>query len=181
MPIGAISTLPNVVTSVIRTKPKTVLDLGIGHGINGAAVRNWIDVGVLPYQTHLEGVEGFNYRSPLWGCYNVVHECTIEKFFESDTRKWDCIIMTDVIEHFGKLEGIGVIQQCKDRLNERGTLVIVTPGVFIEQGAYLGNELEVHKSLWTADDFMKLGFTIQKDGSLDEYGYMMIAAEYFNA
>lgn len=181
MPIGAISTLPNIVTSVLRTSPKTVLDLGIGHGINGAAVRNWLDVGVQPYHTYVEGVEGFNYRSPLWGCYNVVHECTIEKFFETDVRKWDCILMTDVIEHFKKEEGLRIIAECKDRLNHRGSLVVVTPAKWIEQGAYLGNELETHKSLWSAEDFEKLGFVVLKDGKPDEFGYMMIAAEYFNA
>ena len=163
---------------ILLNSPKTVLDLGIGHGINGAGVRNWLDVGIKPYTTHLEGVEGFNYRSPLWDCYNVVHECTIQKFFETDTRTWDMILMTDVIEHFEKLEGLAILQQCIDRLSRRGHLVIATPGVWIEQGDAYGNELERHRSLWTAEDFRKLGFYIVKDGSVDDMGYMMIVAEY---
>jgi predicted SAM-dependent methyltransferase len=88
--------------------------------------------------------------------------------------------MTDVIEHFEKLEGLRVLQQCKERLNPNGLLMIVTPGVWIEQGAYMGNELETHRSLWTADDFRNMGFVVLKDGSLDDMGYMMIVAEYLH-
>lgn len=164
---------------ILLNSPKKVLDLGIGHGINGAGVRNWLDVGVKPYTTHIEGVEGFNYRSPLWDCYNVVHECTIQKFFETDTRQWDMILMTDVIEHFDKLEGIKILQQCKERLTRKGHLVIVTPAVWIEQGDAYGNELERHRSLWTPADFQGLGFGIVKDGRIDDMGYMMIVAEFY--
>jgi predicted TPR repeat methyltransferase len=178
MPIGSFSTFRDVVRLVLMNNPKSVLDLGIGHGINGAGIRNWLDVGVKPYQTHLEGVEGFNYRSPLWDCYNVVHECAIQKFFDTDNRKWDCILITDVIEHFEKEEGESIITRCKERLNPNGLLVIVTPGVWIEQGAAYGNELETHKSLWSSLDFQAHGFKIVKDGSVDDMGYMMIVAEF---
>ena len=178
MPIGAFSTIPYLIRIMLMNKHESVLDLGIGHGINGAIVRNWIDNGVRPYKTHLEGVEGFNYRSPLWECYNVVHECTIEKFFETDDRKWDCIVMTDVLEHFTKEEGVFVITKCKERLNKGGVFIVVTPGVFIEQGAYMGNELEVHKSLWSTLDFQAHGFSVVMDGSLDNLGYKMILVEY---
>jgi hypothetical protein len=54
--------------------------------------------------------------------------------------------------------------------------VVVTPGVWIEQGAAYGNELETHRSLWSPLDFP--GFQIVKDGSLDDMGYMMIVMEY---
>jgi predicted TPR repeat methyltransferase len=180
MPIGAFSTFRDVIRLVLLNPPKTVLDLGIGHGINGAGIRNWLDRGVKPYETHIEGVEGFNYRSALWDCYNVVHECTIQKFFETDSRKWDCILITDVIEHFDKLEGLFVLEQCKSRLNKNGLLVVVTPGLWIEQDAAYGNELERHRSMWAAWDFTMHGFGIVKDGSLDDMGYMMIVAEYIN-
>ena len=180
MPIGSFSTFRDVIRLVLLNNPKSVLDLGIGHGINGAGIRNWLDRGVKPYETQLEGVEGFNYRSPLWDCYNVVHECTIEQFFDTDKRKWDCILMTDVIEHFHKLDGVFIITKCKERLNKNGLLVIVTPGLWIEQDAAYGNELERHRSLWGPLDFQAHGFQIVKDGSLDDMGYAMIVAEYVN-
>ena len=132
------------------------------------------------YNTQLEGVEGYNYRSPLWDCYDKVHECTIQEFFEKDSRKWDCILLTDVIEHFTKQEGEFVITKCKERLRPKGLFVVVTPAVWIEQGAAYGNELEVHKSLWSSLDFQAHGFHIVKDGKADDMGYMMIVAEYVN-
>jgi predicted TPR repeat methyltransferase len=177
MPIGSFSTFRDVIRMVLMNNPKRVLDLGIGHGINGAGIRNWLDVGVQPYKTHIEGVEGWKpYRSPLWDCYNVVHECTIQEFFDSDSRAWDMILITDVIEHFTLEEGKLILEQCKARLVRGGKLIVVTPGVWIEQGCYMGNELETHKSLWKPADFE--GYYIVKDGSLDDMGYKMIVAEY---
>lgn len=177
MPIGSFSTFRDVIRLVLMHSPTSVLDLGIGHGINGAGVRNWLDLGV-EYKTKLEGVEGFNYRSPLWDCYDKVHECTIQKFFESDNRKWDCILITDVIEHFDKTEARFILANCKNRLNDGGLLVVVTPAVWIEQGAAYGNELETHRSLWCDEDFRNQGMGIVKDGTVDDMGYMMIVAEY---
>jgi predicted TPR repeat methyltransferase len=178
MPIGSFSTFRDVIRLVLLNPPKTVLDLGIGHGINGAGIRNWLDCGVRPYKTHIEGVEGFNYRSPLWDCYNVVHECTIQKFFETDQRTWNTILITDVIEHFEFAEGQQILEQCKARLEKRGHLIVVTPSIWIEQGDAYGNELERHRSLWTAKDFTDAGFFCVKDGRTDDMGYKMIVAEY---
>jgi phospholipid N-methyltransferase len=179
MPIGSFSTFRDVMRIILMDSPKTVLDLGIGHGINGAGIRNWLDAGVQPYKTRIEGVEGHKpYRSPLWDCYDQVHELTIQTFFAADSRAWDMILITDVIEHFTKETGLLILEQCKDRLVLGGKLIVVTPGVWIEQGAAYGNELETHRSLWTAENFSSNGFFIAKDGSLDDMGYMMIVAEY---
>jgi len=179
MPIGALSTIVPVTRSVLLTQAKSVLDLGIGFGINGAAVRNWKDAGVEPFETRLVGVEGFpQYRTAVWDLYDEIHEMTIQQYLKTKTEKFDAILMTDVIEHFDKEEALLVISRMKDLLNRRGVIVIVTPAIWINQGAYRGNELETHKSLWTPDDFRALGFAIIQDGSLDPYGYRMIVAEY---
>jgi predicted TPR repeat methyltransferase len=181
MPIGSFSTYRDVVQLLCLNRPKSVLDLGIGHGINGAGVRNWLDVG-WKYETRVVGVEGFkDYKSPLWDCYNKVHECTIQKFFETNTEKFDCVLMTDVLEHFEKTEARFVISKAKACLNPGGVFVIVTPGVWIEQDAAYGNELEIHRSLWCDEDLRNQGFRVIKDGSEDDMGYRMIVAEYHKA
>jgi len=177
MPIGSFSTFRDVIRLVLMNSPRTVLDLGIGHGINGAGVRNWLDCGVKPYRTRLEGVEGFEqYRSPLWDCYDLVHVTTIQEFMASDRGRWDMILITDVIEHFDKVDGLDLIEQCKEHLAPGGHLIIVTPAVWIEQGDAYGNELERHRSLWTRQDFP--GFGIVKDGGMDDMGYRMLVTEY---
>ena len=65
----------DIMRHVLMNNPKSILDLGIGHGINGAGIRNWLNVGVKSNykDTTVIGVEGFkDYESPLWGCYDIV-------------------------------------------------------------------------------------------------------------
>ena len=90
--------------------------------------------------------------------------------------KFDMILMTDVIEHFDKDKGIEVLEMCKVICNK--AVMISTPAVFFEQGAYAGNEHEKHLSAWTINDFTKLGFGIVKDGRPDGFGHQMIVADY---
>jgi hypothetical protein len=176
MPIGSWSAFTRVVQGLCATNPTSVLDLGIGYGMNGAAVRNWLDLGV-HNNIKLEGVEAWaKYKSPLWGCYDKVHNITIEKFFETDSRKFDLIIMTDVIEHFPKDEGIRLLRLMKERCNK--AVMVSTPGVWIEQGEYMGNKYEEHKSMWDAYDFVREGYGLIMDGKLDQFGHMMILADY---
>lgn len=152
-----------------------MLDLGIGMGFYGAAIRQWLDFGISIRRTYLAGVEGFpEYRNPCWDLYDAVFEMTIEEFLAWDTYVWDAILIMDVIEHFEKQQGIQVIKQAKERIAKDGKLYVGTPAVFIEQGAEYGNELETHRSLWSKDDFVSLGFDLLVDGTLNEWGHQML-------
>lgn len=182
MPIGSYSSFRDIMRQVLMHNPKTVLDLGIGHGINGAGIRNWLNVGIKSNykQTTLIGVEGFSeYRSPLWDCYDTILEVTIQYFLQNNTKQFDCVIMTDVLEHFDKDEGNTVIKKIVDDvLNPGGILLISTPAVWIEQGAAYNNELETHRSLWHFTDFIGMpGVEIIKDGREDDMGYMMLVVK----
>ena len=182
MPIGSYSSFRDVMRQVLMYSPKSILDLGIGHGINGAGIRNWLNVGIKDnYKaTKLIGVEGFaQYKSALWECYDEVHTCAIQYFLSSDSRAFDCVLMTDVLEHFDKDEGYAVIAKIVDKvLASGGILIISTPAVWIEQGAAYGNEFERHKSLWNYSDFTNmLGVEIIKDGREDDMGYMMLVVK----
>lgn len=182
MPIGSYSSFRDIIRQVLMHNPKTVLDLGIGHGINGAGIRNWLNVGMVDNykNTKIIGVEGYpHYRSALWKCYDWVHNCTIQRYLEVDASKFDCVIMTDVLEHFDKDEGNAVISKIvSDVLNPSGMLLISTPAVWIEQGAAYGNELEIHRSLWHFTDFIGMpGVEIIKDGREDDMGYKMLVVK----
>ena len=176
MPIGSFSAFGKVIQGVLASTPKSVLDLGIGFGMNGAGVRNWLDLGIEPFKTKLVGVEVFeNYGNATWDLYDKVHLMDIRDYLK-DCEAFDTIIMTDVIEHFTKEEGIEVLEMMKAKC--KVSCIVSTPGVWIEQGAYQGNEHETHRSLWTVEDFKGLGFGIVMDGSLDQFGHMMIVADY---
>ena len=182
MPIGSYSSFRDIMRNVLMHNPRSVLDLGVGHGINGAGIRNWLNVGIKENykQTTLIGVEGFRqYHSPLWDCYDLVEITTIQDYLDNSNAQYDCILMTDVLEHFDKDEGNAIISKIvNNKLTPDGILLISTPAVWIEQGAAYGNELETHRSLWHFTDFIGMqGVEIIKDGREDDMGYKMLVVK----
>lgn len=176
MPVGSFSALPYIIKGILATNPKSILDMGIGYGMNGACVRNWLEVGNEEYQVILEGIEGFKeYKNPMWDLYDKVHLMDILKFIKKDVN-FDLIILTDVIEHFDKETGVKVLEWAKVHCNK--AVMVSTPAIPIEQGPYKGNEFEAHKSSWTLEDFTKLGFGVVKDGKKDKFGHLMLVVDY---
>lgn len=179
MPIGSFTTIPVIAFELSERKPKSVLDLGIGFGMWGAAVREWVDMGVSPYKTLLHGVEGFHeYYSPLWKLYNRIHNGLIQDF--EPKQKYDFIIFADVLEHFSQEQGAEVLEKIKTWLTPGGVLMVATPGLFVAQDDVYGNELERHLSLWLPRDLQAHGFEILRDETPDKYGHMMVIGRYVN-
>lgn len=177
MPIGSFVTIPVVAFELSERKPKTVLDLGIGFGMWGAVVREWVDMGVRPYNTIIHGVEAFiDYYSPLWKLYNKIHHLLIQDF--EPTQNYDFIIFADVLEHFSAEQGAMVLEKIKQWLNPGGVLMVATPGLFVPQENVYGNELERHLSLWLPADLQAHGFEILRNENPDQYGHMMVIGRY---
>jgi 2-polyprenyl-3-methyl-5-hydroxy-6-metoxy-1,4-benzoquinol methylase len=176
MPIGSFAILPHIMLAAQQKQPKTILDVGIGYGIYGPAFRQWLDMGVKPYKTIIDGVEGFaGYKSAAWreyDCVIVQDIAHIELPF-----KYDLIVFSDVIEHFDKLEGAHIVSKLKNLLNPGGILFIGTPAIWLAQTDVHGNELERHRSLWTIDDFP--GCEVILDGT-PFLGNQMILVKYTN-
>ncbi len=91
MPIGAMTAVPYVMyeLSLVPPKPKYVLDLGIGFGFYGAAIRQWLDLGIVfpnknsEEATVLLGVEVHgNYRNPCWDLYDYVSFMNISDWLD---------------------------------------------------------------------------------------------------
>jgi SAM-dependent methyltransferase len=192
MPIGSYALVPHIAHHLCTQQPRRVLDLGIGFGMYGAVVRQWLDAGVKPWRTHLVGVEVWaDYRNPLWDLYDVVHVQTIEDFLTQQQRgvgrisnpshgetRFDAVVLSDVIEHFDKGEGTLIIKSARELLAPDGWLLLGTPAVFMPQTAVWGNQHERHRSLWTRDDFAELGFTLLKDGAVDAFGHQMFLGKW---
>lgn len=187
MPIGSYALTYNIAHEIWKRKPARVLDLGIGFGMQGALVRQYVDQGVQPFKTWLLGIEGFEaYKNPVWDIYDMVKIMPIQKWIEGtliqnrereDKCQFDMIIMTDVIEHFEKEEGYRIAKDLMSLLIPGGTILIGTPGIFQEQDAAYGNEYERHRSAWSAFDFPP-GYEIIQDGSPDRDGHQMILVKY---
>lgn len=188
MPIGSYALTYNIAHEIWKRKPASVLDLGVGFGMQGALVRQYVDQGVRPFETRLIGIEGFEqYMNPVWDIYDQVIINDIAEWVDvqlahnasdpNTSELFDMIIMTDVIEHFEKGEGYRLAKDLMALLNPGGTVLIGTPGIFQEQGAAYGNEFERHRSAWKAFDFPQ-GYEIIQDGSPDRDGHQMILVKY---
>ena len=125
MPIGSSMVIPYIVEQ-LYPPPTFVLDVGIGYGMNGALVRQYSFGGqeMNRYeQQFLLGIEPFEkYETPLWKVYNKVIRNPLV-FFLGPTvvdwkhgSLWNLILMTDVIEHFEKEEGVQRLKQLIARL-----------------------------------------------------------------
>ena len=159
MPIGNCAAVPSVVRHLILERPSSVLDLGMGFGMHGAMVRQWVDEGVQPWRTRIVGVEVWGaYRNPVWDLYNVVFVQTIQHYLQFHAEPYECIILGDVIEHFEKAEGLALLARLQSLLTVGGTIIVITPAHFVPQGITHGNEYEQHRSLWTTDEFRSLGY-----------------------
>lgn len=172
MPVGSLSVYPEIVRLVLLNNPKRILDLGIGNGMNGAGIRNWYG-----WEAELIGVEGFEqYCNGMWDVYSKVIVTDIKDYIKQD-EKFDFIVMSDVIEHFMMEDAINVISRLKEMLTPKGVLLITTPAIWFEQGAYMGNEFERHRSFWTKENFEELGFAIIGTDPCN-YGHKMLIAEF---
>ena len=181
MPIGCYSLTPYVADALWKRRPATVLDLGAGMGFYGAVVRQWCDMGVRPWRTHLEGVEGFaGYRGPCWNLYDEMHVGPIGAFLEArPAQTWDAILLLDVIEHFADRDGEALLTDLRGRLRPGGILLIGTPAIWQEQGAAHGNAYECHRSLWPAERLAAAGYNVLCDGQPDQWGNSMALAAMF--
>jgi predicted TPR repeat methyltransferase len=178
MPIGCFSVLPLIVHRLQRQRPRTVLDLGAGMGLWGAAVRQWLDDGWQPRKVRLVGVEGFSgYRNPCWDLYDEMHVGQIDDFLRENVGPWDAVLLLDTLEHFTREAGESVLRNIRERLTASGLLYVATPACQCRQGAVHGNELERHQSEWVAADLERLGFTVLQPGdTANEYGHRMLVA-----
>lgn len=189
MPFGSSMVLPYVV-EMFYPAPKMLLDIGVGFGINGALARqytypDWKNAG---HSLTTIGLEPFaEYKTPLWETYSYISDMDVADWIDNPWKHdftglngWDVILMTDVIEHLEKDDGIARLKQLQKRLAPGGRFLVSTPAIWMEQGAAYGNEYERHRSLWTCDDFRSLGFAIEWDGT-PQRGQQMIVAVYRNA
>ena len=103
MPIGSYALVPHVAHALCQRQPRRVLDLGIGFGIYGAVVRQWLDQAMRPWRTHLVGVEAFaSYGNPLWDLYSLIVIAPVQEFLAREHEPFDFIMFFDVIEHLDR-------------------------------------------------------------------------------
>ncbi len=159
MPIGSIDIVPHIARHFLLDRPASILDLGMGSGFYGAAVRQWVDMGVRPWSTYLAGVDAWaDYRNPLWDMYDIVHVRPIDEFLASHPDTYECVLLNDVLEHYEHAAGQQMLERLKRLVSPGGRLYVSTPAFFFAQGAEYGNPYEQHRSVWTSEELQSLGF-----------------------
>ena len=76
-----------------------------------------------------------------------------------EDNSFDVIYLMDIIEHLEKERGVAILEQCKRICKQN--IIIFTPLVWEDTTKYIedktlwcyGNEYDLHKSLWTLNDF----------------------------
>jgi hypothetical protein len=88
---------------------------------------------------------------------------------------FDYVLMLDFIEHLDKSAGLQLIEQAKSQCSRRIILLTPMEEIWTENHENVdnpelwchGNEYDLHKSLWTPEDF--LGFTRVSIPGFDNY------------
>jgi len=78
-----------------------------------------------------------------------------KKFGENS---FDCVLASDLIEHFTKKEGVELLEAMEKIANKK--VIVFTPNGFLPQEEYDNNPWQVHKSGWTVKEMKKRGYEV---------------------
>jgi hypothetical protein len=171
MPSSRPNTIPTVIHLVRQLKPRSILDVGVGFGKWGHLFREYTDILEAEHdparykrsnwKVRIDGIEGYaSYITDMHRyLYSEIHigdACDLIKTLPH----YDLIFIGDVIEHFEKSVGV---QFLRDALKlARSAILVTTPKYETGQEDLCGNELERHRSLWSAKDFVAFPNAIVK-------------------
>lgn len=157
MPTSAYHNTAYVLEVLCALEPGSVLDVGAGFGRWGFLCRCHVGGGhsltSQPDQAlKIDAVEGFPAN------ISPIYEAVYNRTFEGDAREviptlgeYDVVICGDMIEHLEKKEAWALIEQMRQRA--RKALILTLPLGQCPQDAIYGNELEIHRSVWSRRDF----------------------------
>jgi hypothetical protein len=162
MPSSRPNLIPTVIHVIRQLRPNSILDVGVGFGKWGHLFREYTDILAAEHdparyrrenwRVQIDGIEGFpEYITEMHRfLYNHIHLGRAEEIIQS-LPAYDVVFLGDVLEHFTRETGQ---QFLRDALEHASQAVIVsTPKYETEQEGLCGNELERHRSLWSARDF----------------------------
>jgi hypothetical protein len=162
MPSSRPNTIPFVINVVRQLRPQSILDIGVGFGKWGHLFREYTDILEAEHdptryeranwKVRIDGIEG---HAPY---VTEMHRFIYNEIFIGDARElirtvpqYDLIFLGDIIEHFEKEDGVELLRNAIDKANK--AVLVTTPKFETGQEGLCGNELERHRSLWSARDF----------------------------
>ncbi len=171
MPSSRPNTIPTVIHLVRQIKPHSILDVGVGFGKWGHLFREYTDIVEAErdparykrenWQVKIDGIEGHaayltEMHRYLYHQIHIGNACEIIKALPP----YDLIFVGDMIEHLEKDAGTQFLRDAYEICAK--AVIVSTPRYETAQSDLCGNELERHRSLWSARDFRKFPGAIVK-------------------
>ena len=155
MPTSRSAHVNYLAETVLRLKPKSILDVGVGFGSKGMLFREYTDIWSGNYsnwKTQIDGIEIFSsYITKLQEhIYSQIHIGDALDIIPT-LGMYDLIYAGDILEHFSVGDGVKFVQLLKEHGRN---VVIATPVKVSKQGAVFGNKHEEHLSQWSAEYFV---------------------------
>ena len=164
MPSSRPTTIPVVIHLLRQLRPRSILDVGIGFGKWGHLFREYTDINEAErdparyartgWQIRIDGIEGYApYITEMHRyLYHEIHVGNAAKILPT-LGSYDLVFLGDIIEHFEKRDGKALLDRALERAVK--AVIVSTPKFETEQEDLCGNELERHRSLWSAADFSR--------------------------
>ncbi|HEU0009965.1 MAG TPA: hypothetical protein VFT34_09130 [Verrucomicrobiae bacterium] len=184
MPSSRPNTIPTVIHLLRQLQPRSILDVGVGFGKWGHLFREYTDINAAErdppryrrenWQVRIDGIEGHAaYLTELHRyLYNEIHVGDTCELLPK-LPNYDLIFMGDIIEHFEKPKGLEFLRMAVAKANK--AVIVTTPKFETAQENLCANELERHRSLWSARDFRKLPGALVK--TLDRATLLAVIAK----
>lgn len=145
-----------------KTRPNSLLDVGLGNGKLGFIARDLLDTMLgqrykkNEWQLKLDGIEVFGdyIQDHQLAIYDTIH---IGDAFEviENLGRYDVVVLGDVLEHFTKEKGWLFLDKCCEHANE--ALILFLPlGKGWVQGAIYDNPYETHQSCWDTHEMIPM-------------------------
>jgi hypothetical protein len=169
MPSSRPNAIPTVIHLIRQLNPQSILDVGVGFGKWGHLFREYTDILAAEkdparyrrenWRVRIDGIEGHSaYLTDMHRfLYNEVYVGDAGELIGT-LPKYDVIFAGDIIEHFEKRAGEKFLREALAHAAK--AVIVSTPKFDTGQTDLCGNELERHRSLWSARDFRRLGKTL---------------------
>lgn len=170
MPTSHTFQLNEIMELVIMSEPLSILDVGCGAGKYGVLCHErlnlWYTDNYKNRKVIIDAIEAFSaYLTPIHNyIYNQIFIAPADIAIDLTDKKYDLILLIDVLEHFEKEKGREFLR----KLLQKGKNVIIsTPKAPGEQGEEFGNSFERHLSGWTPEEIKEFGpcFTVPNHSS----------------
>jgi hypothetical protein len=185
MPTSPYCHISAIASFLIRIKPSSILDIGLGNGKIGFIARDLLDVMFgerfrkEEWKVRIDGIE-------IFPDYIQDHQRAIyDSIFIGDAfdiidnlDKYDVIVLGDVVEHFEKGRAWELLDKCANHSSNHLIICIPLGNKWTQPDIY-GNEYERHRSFWSIEDFQEFIceqhlYTFENVGS---YGAFLIRTD----